>query len=91
MGIPKAVGPEPPGVAKENRMPLIACPLCGSIWELDADQAKRADHACEGCGTNIMTRGDEAKHCKKCNLIFGAKLGKCPGCGRPASSCESCG
>lgn len=29
-------------------MPLIACPLCGSIWEMDAERAKNTNYACDG-------------------------------------------
>ncbi len=61
---------------------VIACPLCGSIWELSAEEAMRADYACDKCGTRILTRGDRTKVCAKCGLTYGAGQGDCPRCAK---------
>jgi len=64
--------------------PLIACPMCGHMWELDAEKARRESCACEKCGASIMTRADrEAKVCPTCGSSFDEGLDKCPDCAKP--------
>jgi len=63
--------------------PLIACPMCGHMWELDAEKARRKTFACEKCGANIMTRADRAKVCPTCGRSFDEGRDSCPHCVKP--------